>query len=86
MDLGQGFLVEGDLNAVGDVQADELRDRSAGIGDEGVAERRISSYALGDERLDLRTGGNGHADLLRIRGILPTRVWPVAGPWPGSFG
>ena len=46
VDLGEGFLVQDDLNGVGDVEANEFGQHSARVSQEGVAEGGVSGDAL----------------------------------------
>jgi hypothetical protein len=45
-DLGEGFLMQDDLDGVGNVEADDLGPHSARISQEGVAEGGVSGDAL----------------------------------------
>ena len=53
MDLGEGFFVQVDLDALGDVEADDFGEYGARVGELGVAEGGIGGDALSDDRLDL---------------------------------
>ena len=64
VDLGEGFLMQDDLDRLGDVEANDLGQRSARIGEESVAEVGVSGDALSNDRLDLGASGNGRKILL----------------------
>jgi hypothetical protein len=59
VDLGEGFLVQDDLNALGDVDAD-LNQHGAGVGGEGFVESRTGDDALSDDGFDLGKSVNCH--------------------------
>ena len=63
MDLGEGFLMQDDLHRLGNVEADDFGEYGAGVGQEGVAEGGVGGDALSNNRLDLRTSGNGRGVL-----------------------
>jgi hypothetical protein len=46
VDLGQGFLVQDDLDALGDVESDDLGQHGARVGQQGVAEGGVGGDAL----------------------------------------
>ena len=51
--------MQDDLHRLGDVEANDLRQHSATISEQGVAEARVGGDALSEDRLDLGTGGGG---------------------------
>ena len=59
MDLSQGFLVEDDLDGIGNVKADDLGHDAARVGEEGVAEGGVGGDALSERCLNLGAGRYG---------------------------
>ena len=80
VDLGEGFLMQDDVHRLGNVEANDLGQHRARISKQGVAEGGVSGDALSDDRLDLRTSGNGHGVLLMWE------AWWVFGEYGGSAG
>jgi hypothetical protein len=63
MDLGERFLVQDDLDALGDVESDDLGQYGARVGQQGFAVGGVGGDALSDDRFDLGASGNSHGDL-----------------------